>query len=81
MAPWLQAGVVLGAQSQLPERPGFVVGVLAAVLMSSVAKHIACLEDKLVEKGGRPDLSKALEVRTTIFQKFWLGCGRPDVII
>lgn len=48
--------MVLGAQSQLPERPGFVVGVLAAVLMSSVAKHIACLEDKLVEKGGPPDL-------------------------
>ena len=43
--------MVLGAQSQLPERPGFVVGVLAAVLMSSVAKHIACLEEKIVEKG------------------------------
>jgi len=63
--------VVLGAQSQLPERPGFVVGVLAAVLMSSVAKHIACLEEKIVEKGGPPDLSKALEVRTTILFRMW----------
>lgn len=68
-----EAGVVLGAQSQLPERPGFVVGVLAAVLMSSVAKHIACL---LLNSGKRWTFSKP-----PIFQKFCLGCGRPDVII
>ena len=26
-SPFFEAGVVLGAQSQLPERPGFMVGV------------------------------------------------------
>lgn len=47
-AVYLFAGVVLGAQSQLPERPGFLVGVVAAVLISSVAKHIACVGQYMI---------------------------------
>lgn len=47
-AVYLFAGVVLGAQSQLPERPGFTVGVAAAIVISSVAKHIACIGQYLI---------------------------------
>lgn len=47
-AVYLFAGVVLGAQSQLPERPGFMVGVAAAIVVSSVAKHIACVGQYMI---------------------------------
>eukprot|EP00913_Durusdinium_trenchii_P029610 g27754.t1 len=45
-AVYLFAGVVLGAQSQLPDRPGFAAGV--AVVISSVAKHIACVGQYMI---------------------------------
>lgn len=47
-AVYLFAGVVLGAQSQLPDRPGFAAGVVVAVVISSVAKHIACVGQYMI---------------------------------
>ncbi|CAE7778362.1 sec14l1, partial [Symbiodinium pilosum] len=47
-AVYLFAGVVLGAQSQLPGRPGFIVGIAAGVVASSVAKHVACVGQYLI---------------------------------
>ncbi|CAJ1377729.1 unnamed protein product [Effrenium voratum] len=47
-AVYLFAGVVLGAQSQLDGRPGFAVGVLAAIVASSFAKLTACVGQYLM---------------------------------
>ncbi|CAJ1406558.1 unnamed protein product [Effrenium voratum] len=42
-AVYIFAGVVLGAQSQASSGPGFELGVASAVVVSSVAKIVACL--------------------------------------